>query len=193
MINNINMNKEILSKTEKLMSDSVELFINKINKINIYCISLDLIKSLKVKCYNKIMLLYTISNIIAESNNTIIIDVFDKKLLPLVKKAIMDSKLELNQSYINDKIRISNPILTNERRHNILKLIGNESEVARISIRNIRHNSLNKIKSLYKKNKSFNKDEFKLISNKIQEITNFWINKINNQYSIKEKEILTNS
>ncbi|MCV2508499.1 MAG: ribosome recycling factor, partial [Candidatus Lightella neohaematopini] len=134
------MNNEILLNTEKLMSDSVRLFINKINKINIYYISPDLIKSLKVKYRNKVMLLHTVSNIITENNNTIIIDVFDKKLLPLVKKAIKDSKLELNQSYINNKIRISNPILTNERRHNILKLISSESEIARISIRNIRHN-----------------------------------------------------
>ncbi|MCV2502295.1 MAG: ribosome recycling factor [Candidatus Lightella neohaematopini] len=186
------MNKEILLKTEKLMSDSVKLFVNKINRINIYYISPDLIKSLKIKYCNKVVLLHTISSIIIENNNTITIDIFNKKLLPLVKKAIKDSKLELNQSYIDNKIRISNPILTNERRNNILKLVSSESEIARISIRNIRHNSLNKIKSLYKKNKSFNKDEFKLINIKIQEITNFWINKINNQYSIKEKEILTN-
>ncbi|MCV2506348.1 MAG: ribosome recycling factor [Candidatus Lightella neohaematopini] len=187
------MNEEILLKTEKLMDDSVKLFINKINKINIYCISPSLIKNLKIKYCNKVMLLHTISSIIVENNNTILIDVFDKKLLPSIKKAIRNSKLELNQSYINNKIRISNPILTNERRHNILKIINNESEIARISIRNIRHNSLNKIKSSNKKNKSFNKDEFNLLNNKIQEITNFWIKKINNQYLIKEKEILNNN
>ncbi|MCV2528518.1 MAG: ribosome-recycling factor [Candidatus Lightella neohaematopini] len=184
------MNKKFLLEVEKLMNDSVKLFINKINKINIYCISPDLIKNIKVKHYNKVMLLHTISSIIIDNNNTIFIDVFNKKLLSSVKKSIRDSKLELNQSFINNKICISNPILTNERRHNILKLINNETEIARISIRNIRHNYLNKIKSSYKKNKFFNKDEFKLVSNKIQEITNFWINKINNHYSTIEKEIL---
>ncbi|MCV2524729.1 MAG: hypothetical protein N4P93_00670, partial [Candidatus Lightella neohaematopini] len=91
MINNINMNKEILLKTEKLMSDSVKLFVNKINRINIYYISPDLIKSLKIKYCNKVVLLHTISSIIIENNNTITIDIFNKKLLPLVKKAIKDS------------------------------------------------------------------------------------------------------
>ncbi|MCV2525710.1 MAG: ribosome-recycling factor, partial [Candidatus Lightella neohaematopini] len=149
----------------------------------------DLIRNIKVKYYNKIMLLHTISSIIVD-NNKIFIDVFNKKLLSSVKKSIKDSKLELNQSFINNKICISNPILTNERRRNILKLINNETEIARISIRNIRHNYLNKIKSSYKKNKFFNKDEFKLINKKVQEITNFWINKINNHYSVIEKEVL---
>ncbi|MFI4846858.1 MAG: ribosome-recycling factor [Candidatus Makana argininalis] len=178
-INNINikMNKCITSLKIKL------------NEIRTSKASPDFLKKIKIKCYNNIYTLDKLSNINTESYNSLSINVFDIKLLNLIKKTILSSNLGLNPILFNNTIKVHLPQINENRRKELVKLVKKYSEMSKITIRNIRRYYILKIKLLLKK-KLICKDDNDKLQKEIQKITDFYIKKIKILFLNKENSLL---
>ncbi len=162
---------------------------NEFRKYNVTCVNKELITHLLIDYYGEKIFLNKISKITVDSNFVLRVSLFDKSIKNIVKKSISLSKLDLNISDNKDDILIYFPAITEERRIKLIKLLKNQSELSKISIRNIRREYKNKFKKMLKnKQISINKEQD--WNKKLQKITNLYINKIENLFFKKKKKII---
>lgn len=175
---------------ESQMKKCIASFREHISKIHIGRVSPNMLDGIQVECYGILMPLSQLTNAIAENSRTLVITVFDRKMIKLIEKAILMSELGLCPVVSENVLRITLPILTKERRLRLIKMVRVESEKSKISIRNVRRYVNDKIKDLFK-NKEINIDEEHYYQNKIQKITNSWIKEIDIILMKKESELMT--
>lgn len=130
-----------------------------------------------------------VSNVVAPDPRTIIVQPWDKNMLEPIEKAILASNIGFNPQNNGEILRIIVPPLSEERRKQLVKNVKNEGETAKIGIRNARRDANEELKKLKKEGVS--EDEIKEAENKIQKVTDNYIEKIDNILANKEKEILT--
>ena len=122
---------------------------------------------------------------------SVIIQPFDKSLINEIEKAIQASDLGLNPSNDGKVIRISIPALTAERRKELVKQAKNVAENSRTAIRNIRRDGNDDLKK-QQKDGTLTEDGLKTETDKLQKLTDKYIEEINKIYDAKEKDILQN-
>ncbi|BGI51142.1 MAG: ribosome recycling factor [Arsenophonus endosymbiont of Ceratovacuna japonica] len=183
------MINKIKKNTQERMEKSFEALINQINKIRTGRASPNLLDNIMIKYYGSITPLYKLANITVEDTRTLSITVFDHTLLLAVEKAIMTSDLGLNPYSTGTIIHVPLPPLTEERRKNLIKIIRNNAEHGRVSIRNVRRDANEKIKTLLKDKLISDNDE-RRAQNEIQKLTNNFIEKINYYLEQKSKELM---
>ncbi|MBO4857122.1 MAG: ribosome recycling factor [Treponema sp.] len=120
---------------------------------------------------------------------SVIIQPFDKSLISEIEKAILTADLGLNPSNDGKVIRISIPALTADRRKELVKQAKNMAENSRTSIRNIRRDGNDELKK-QQKSGELTEDGLKAETDKLQKLTDKYIDEINKIYDAKEKEIL---
>lgn len=184
------MINQIKKNTEKEMKKEIEKYTNKIKKIQINHISEDILNNILIEAYGTKVPLIQLANITKENQQTLIIVIFDKKLISKIKNSIKKIKLDFNYSSIGNKIRLQLPALTQERRNKIIKIVKKKTEEGKICIRNIRRNSIYQIKNL-KKNKEITQDDEFKTQNNIQKITEKFMKKIEEISKKKEKELIS--
>ena len=116
------------------------------------------------------------------------VNVWDKSNVVLVEKAIISSGLGINPVTEGSILRLPIPELNEERRRDLSKLAGNYAEQARIAVRNVRRDGMDKIKRL--KSNSMSDDDAKIWSDEIQELTNSTISMIDKSLEEKQSEIM---
>ncbi len=131
--------------------------------------------------------LKNMANLSVNDGRTIVIQPFDKSSLKDIEKAIQDSDLGLTPNNDGSRILISIPELTGERRKELAKLVGQEAERAKVSIRNLRRDAMDHIK----KANEGSEDDKKRHHDEVQKITDDFIGQIDRIAQAKEKEILT--
>lgn len=129
------------------------------------------------------------ANINTPDPRQIIVQPWDKSIIGLLEKAIMNANLGFNPKNEGEVLRISIPPLTEERRHELVKKAKSEAENAKISIRNVRRSSNDFAKSLEKD--GMPEDESKWLQDKIQELTDEFIKKVDELMDVKEKDVMT--
>lgn len=129
------------------------------------------------------------ANINTPDPRQIIVQPWDKSIIGLLEKAIMNANLGFNPKNEGEVLRISIPPLTEERRHELVKKAKSEAENAKISIRNVRRSSNDFAKSLEKD--GMPEDESKRLQDKIQELTDEFIKKVDELMDVKEKDVMT--
>lgn len=129
------------------------------------------------------------SNINTPDARQIVIQPFDKNSIYDVEKAIMQANLGFNPQNEGEVLRIIVPPLTEERRIDLAKKAKAEAEDAKVSIRNARRSANDTAKKLEKDGLS--EDESKTLQDKVQDLTNDFIKKVDDIYAIKEKDIMT--
>ncbi len=120
---------------------------------------------------------------------TLSVNPWEKKMVPVVEKAILESDLGLNPVTAGDVIRIPLPALTEERRREMTKLVRSEGENGRVAIRNIRRDALHHVKELLKE-KEISQDEDKRAHDRIQSLTDEFVAQIDAVVSEKEQEVM---
>ena len=176
------------SRTKELMSKSVEHLKNNFLSVNTGRATPDLLSTVRVDFYGSIMPLNQVSNITVSDALTLVVQVWDKSMVQAVEKAITTANLGFNPRVDGQILRINVPRLTEERRKELCKLTKKYGEDAKVSIRNVRRDALEEIK----KNKSdYSEDEIKKFNTDIQNLTDEYIENIDNIVSIKEKDIMT--
>ena len=120
---------------------------------------------------------------------TLVIQPWDKTLIGPIEKAIMESNLGLNPQNDGEVVRLNVPPLTEERRKQLVKTAKAEAEHAKVSVRNIRKDANEKVKKLQKDGLA--EDMAKDTEGSIQQLTDQYITKVDDQLAVKEKEIMT--
>jgi ribosome recycling factor len=121
---------------------------------------------------------------------TITVQPYEKKMVPVIEKAIRESDLGLNPATSGDLIRVPMPPLTEERRKELTKVVKHEGEAAKVAVRNLRRDANNHLKEILKK-KEVSEDEERRAQDDIQKLTDRFIADIDKLIAEKEKEILT--
>ena len=151
--------------------------------------SASLLEPVYAEAYGSKVPLNQVGNISVPEPRLITVQVWDENLIQPVEKAIRNSGLGLNPMIEGNNIRVPIPELSQERRIEIVKVASKYSEEAKVTVRNIRRDAMDKIKD-EEKQKSISKDDSFQFSEKIQKLTDKYIEIIENIFQEKEKDIL---
>jgi len=147
---------------------------------------LDLVK---VEVYGQNMPINQIGTVSVSDPQTITVQIWDTNNVKFCEKALRESELNLNPIVDGQILRIPVPKLSEERRKELSKIVSQQSEKIKISIRNIRRNGMDFLKK-EEKEKKISEDENKKLSNELQKMTDEFIKKIDLKIKEKEQEIL---
>lgn len=177
--------EEILKQMEKDMKKSVEHFKNEIAGLRTGRASTSLVEELKVEYYGSKVPLKQLGNISVPEANQIVVQVWDANAVSSIEKTIMED-LNLNPQRQGSTLRITLPPLTQERRKELVRLLHKMAEEARVAIRNIRKDAKETIEEL----EGISEDEIKRSLEKLQKLTDKYVEQINQLAEAKEKEIM---
>jgi len=183
------MIKDILKATKERMMKAVEHLTAEFVKVRTGKASIGLLEGVKVDYYGTPTPLNQVGNLNTPDSHTITIQPWDKTVIPLIEKAILNANLGLNPSNDGTLIRIPIPPLNEERRKEIVKHVKKLSEEARVSVRNIRRDEIEKLKKT-EKEEHISEDDRKHTETEIQKLTDSYIKDIDAVLQKKEKEIM---
>ncbi|MDA7714179.1 ribosome recycling factor [Candidatus Pelagibacter sp.] len=172
------------------MDKTIEVFQKELTSLRTGRANASMLDLVKVDVYGQAMPLNQVSSITTPDARTINIQVWDLNNVPLIDTAIKKSELGLNPQIDGQLIRLPIPDLNEERRTEIKKLIKSMGEKCKISIRNIRREANDDLKSLVK-DKEISEDDEKINEKIIQTFTDEHIKTIDTKVETKEKEIMT--
>ncbi|MBX7240779.1 MAG: ribosome recycling factor [Bacteroidia bacterium] len=144
-----------------------------------------ILEGIKVEYYGSPMPLNQVGNVSVMDARTLQIQPFEKKMIGPIERAIIEANIGLNPQNNGDIIRVPIPALNEQRRKELVKQAKTESENAKIAIRNIRHETNNKVKKLT----GVSEDSIKDAEKKVQVMTDDHISRIDKMLKLKEEEI----
>lgn len=148
-----------------------------------------LLDHINVEYYGSEVPLSQVSNITVEDARTLAVAPWEKSMVQPIEKAIMTSDLGLTPNTAGTVIRVPLPPLTEERRKDMIRVVRQEAEQSRVSIRNIRRDALHDLKDLLKE-KEISEDEERRAHDDIQQVTDKHIALVDALLEEKEKELL---
>ncbi len=181
---------EIRKSTEQKMVKSVDSLKHDLAKIRTGRAHTGLLDHIQVDYYGSMVPLSQVGNVGLSDARTITVQPYEKKLVPVIEKAIRDSDLGLNPASSGDVIRVPMPALTEERRKDLTKVVRHEGENAKVAVRNLRRDAIAHLKEMLKK-KEVSEDDERRAQEDVQKLTDRFIVDIDKLIAEKEKEILT--
>ncbi|PIR32146.1 MAG: ribosome recycling factor [Alphaproteobacteria bacterium CG11_big_fil_rev_8_21_14_0_20_44_7] len=148
-----------------------------------------LLDNIKVDVYGALMPVSQVASVSTPEARMLSVSVWDRSNVGAVEKAITNSGLGLNPIAEGQTIRISLPELTEERRKELAKVASQQSESARIAVRNVRRDGMDQIKKS-EKDKEISEDDAKRMSDVVQKLTDDYIAKIDAELESKSAEIM---
>ena len=149
----------------------------------------DLLNSIQVEYYGSMMPLNQVSNISVPEPRLITIQPFEKSLISVIEKGIMESSLGLTPSNNGNAVLVPIPALSEERRKDLIKYVHQLIEEGRIAVRNVRRDSLHHVKDFGQK-EHVSEDEIRNQENEIQTLTDDHVGNLNEIQEQKEKELM---
>ena len=178
-----------LKSFEKKMEDSIISLNKDLSTIRTGRAHSSMLDLVKVDVYGQSLPINQIGTISISDPQTLSIQVWDSNNVKFCEKAIRESDLNLNPIVDGQLLRIPVPKLNEDRRKELSKIVGQQSEKIKISIRNIRRSGMDYLKQ-EEKNKNISEDESKKLSNDLQKLTDEFVKKIEIKIKEKEQEIL---
>ena len=178
-----------LKSFEKKMEDSIVSLNKDLSTIRTGRAHSSMLDLVKVEVYGQSMPINQVATITVTDPQTISIQVWDANNVKFCEKAIRESDLNLNPIIDGQLLRIPVPKLNEDRRKELSKIVNQQSEKIKISIRNVRRTGMDFLKN-EEKNKNISEDESKKLSNELQKITDDFIKKVEIKIKEKEEEIL---
>ena len=179
-------NQELVESAELNMMSAISHLESELAKIRAGKANPIMLKGISVEYYGNLTPLNQVASVSTPNAQTISIQPWEKEMLDEIEKSIISSNLGLNPVNNGESLLINIPPLTEERRVELTKLAKSESESAKVSVRNTRKDVNNKIKSL-----EISDDLKSNLEIDTQDLTDKYIKKVDEMYSIKEKDILT--
>ncbi len=181
--------KKIHADTEERMKKAVEAIGKELASIRTGKATTSLLDEIKVDYYGTMTPLSQVANLSVPDARLLVIQPWEKKLIPEIVKAIQKSDLGLNPQSDPNVIRLPIPPLTEERRKDLVKLVKKVGEEGKVAVRNIRRDSNDALKKA-EKDKEISEDDSRKGQERIQEITDDHIEKIEEMLKKKEQEIM---
>ena len=179
---------ELAKDLRKRMDSSSQSAKSEISGIRAGRASPGMLDSIKVEAYGQKMSINQIGNITTPDPRTINVEVWDASNVSMVDKSLRESNLGINPIIEGNLIRLPLPQLTEERRDEFLKVIGKIVELAKVAVRNIRRDGIEKVKAS-EKEKSISQDESKKFQNDIDNMTSEFIKIIDDAHKHKEEDL----
>ena len=180
-----------MAENEERMEKTIAALKDSFNAIRTGRANAAIFDKVRVDYYGNKTPLNQVATIQIPEARSVIIAPFDKSLIGEIEKAIQSSDLGLNPSNDGKVIRIQIPLLTAERRQELVKQAKASAENSRTAIRNIRRDGNEALKKQQKAGE-LTEDGLKSETDKLQKLTDKYIDEINKIYDAKEKEILQN-
>lgn len=183
------MIQELRKKTNERMHGAIEALRKEFGSIRTGRASLSLLDGISIDYYGTPTPIQQIASLSVPESRQIAIQPWEQRMISEIEKAIMKSDLGLTPMNDGKSIRINIPVLTEERRKQLVKIVKKRAEEAKIAVRNIRRDSNEELKKL-EKDKHLSEDDVKKEQEEIQKITDSFIKKVDEVVEHKEKEIM---
>ena len=183
------MLQEILDDTKRGMEKSLNSLDLAFKRIRTGRASPNLLDDIRVDYYETLTPITQLANISVEDAKTLAIVPWEKSVVQAIEKAIMESDLGLNPATSGDTVRVILPDLTEETRKEFIKKARSETEIAKVSIRNVRREGNSQLKEFLKE-KEISEDEERQGEDEIQKLTDMVVRKADEALANKEKDLL---
>jgi len=181
--------EEIKKTLDGKMDQSIEAFKHNLTKIRTGRANPALLDTVHVDYYGAMLPLSQVANLSLLDARTISVQPWEKGMGAKIEKAIRDSDLGLNPSSMGDLIRVPMPVMTEERRRELTKVVRGEGENAKIAIRNLRRDANEAVKKLVKE-KMASEDDQKRSEAEIQKLTDRHVAEVDRLIASKEHDIM---
>jgi len=179
----------IIEETSEKMNKTVQHLDGELGKVRAGKANPKMLEVVIVDYYGTMTPLAQIANINTPDARTIAIQPWDRKMIPLIEKAIMAANLGMNPDNNGEIVRINVPPLTEERRKDLVKQVKKLGEDAKVTVRNTRRDSNDDLKKL--KKDGLPEDQEKDAQDRVQKLTDKYIQNIDELLVKKEKDIMT--
>ena len=183
------MLNDVYAESRERMNKTVESLDGEYRKLRTGRASVSLVDGIRVDYYGTPTPLSQLATLTVPDPRTIMIQPWDTSIVGDVEKAILKSELGLTPMNDGKVIRINIPVLTADRRKELVKVIKKRAEETKVAVRNIRRDANERVKEL-KKDKAISEDDQSRAQDETQKITDEFIKKIDAVFAAKEKEIL---
>jgi len=180
---------DIKQEARNRMGKSIEAFKAELSKIRTGRAHPSLLNHITVDFYGSDVPVGQAANITVEDARTLAVSPWDKSMVQVIEKAIISSDLGLNPSTAGTVIRVPMPPLTEERRKELVKVVRELAENARVAVRNIRRDANNDLKNLGK-DKDISEDDERRGQDLVQQVTNQSTDDIDALLQTKEQELM---
>jgi ribosome recycling factor len=180
---------DIKKNVEQKMNKSLEALKADLGKIRTGRAHTGILDHVMVEYYGSMTAVNQVANITLVDARTIGVQPYEKNMIGPVEKAIRDSDLGLNPATNGDLIRVPMPMLTEERRRDLIKVVKSEGEDAKIAVRNIRRDANEQLKKLLK-DKEVGEDEERRAQDDVQKLTDRFVAEIDKALQSKETDLM---
>lgn len=182
--------EELQNKTQEKMDKALQALRNELTNIRTGRATPSLLDQVKVDYYGAPTPVTQVANVSVPEPRMIVIQPWDRSLLKVIEKAIMTSDLGLNPNNDGTVIRLNLPLLTEERRKELVKVVNKKGEASRVEVRNIRRDFNDAVKKQVKA-KEITEDDAKDATDFSQKLTDKFMKKIDDVLAQKEKEVMS--
>ena len=180
---------DIKKTVEQKMQKSLESLQNDLAKIRTGRAHVGLLDHVMVEYYGAMVSVSQVANINLGDSRTINVQPYEKPMVGKVEKAIRDADLGLNPATNGDLIRVPMPMLTEERRRDLTKIVRSEAEGAKVAIRNVRRDANDTLKKLIK-DKEISEDDERRAQDDVQKSTDKAVAEVDIMLNAKEVELM---
>jgi len=180
---------DIKKSAEQKMRKTVETLKTDLAKIRTGRAHTGILDHIMVDYYGTPTPIPQVSNVTLLDARTIVVNPWDRKMAPAIEKAIRDSDLGLNPAAMGESVRVPMPVLTEERRKDLIKVVRHEGENARVAVRNVRRDAIHHLKDLIKQ-KKVAEDEERRAEEDMQKLTDRSIADIDKLLQQKETDLM---
>jgi ribosome recycling factor len=180
---------EIKQTADLKMQKSLESLKNDLAKVRTGRAHTGLLDHVMVEYYGSMVAVNQVANVNLGDARTINVQPYEKNMIGKVEKAIRDCDLGLNPATNGDLLRVPMPMLTEERRRDMTKIVRNEAEGAKVAIRNIRRDANDALKKLLK-DKEISEDDERRAQDEVQKMTDKAVIEVDKLLQVKEADLM---
>ncbi len=183
------MINDVVNEAKQRMDKTIEALRNELKGVRTGRANTNLLDGIMVDYYGTASALNQVANVAVQDARTLTVTPWEKSMIEPIEKAIMASNLGLNPVSAGMVIRIPLPPLTEERRKEMVKMVGQIAENSKISIRNIRRDANGQLKTM-ESNNELTEDDLRGGEKQVQEVTDQYIKKVEDVVAEKEQELM---
>jgi ribosome recycling factor len=180
---------DVKKSADQKMQKTLEALKNDLGKVRTGRAHSGLLEHIMVDYYGTPTALKQLANLSVPDARTIAVTPYEKRMAPVIEKAIRDSDLGLNPSTTGDVVRVPMPPLTAERRKELTKVVKHEAENAKVAVRNVRRDANTHLKELVK-DKKISEDDDRRGQDEVQKLTDRYIAEIDKVLHAKEADLM---
>lgn len=183
------MDKKLENELRAKMEQSISSTEDEFSRVRTGRASLSLLDGIKVSYYGSVVPINQVATLAVPESRLITIQPWDTKVIGDIEKAILKSDLGLTPASDGKIIRLPIPALTEERRKELVKIIKKMAEKSKVSLRNIRRDVNEDLKTM-KKDKTISEDDYFAALDEVQKITDEYIGRVDTIFAKKEQELM---